>query len=218
MQNLARSKLLIYGLTAALAATELAIFSMALTPNVDATYRARYIDGTSQCWPLPVSGDYQLGSVLTASKTNPSPGLSNVLVCGWLDPEVEGVWAFGTEARLRFVVDGVRGPLESALLAASPSHRRAAPPQSIPVWLNGDLLATLQLDSEIPTPKHIAIPAARIPADGRLEITLTFPDARSPRSLDLGTDDRLIGAVLSQIQLVEQNTDERGSDSSGTAL
>lgn len=217
MQNLARSKLLIYGLTAALAATELAIFSMALTPNVDATYRARYIDGTSQCWPLPVSGDYQLGSVLTASKTNPSPGLSNVLVCGWLDPEAEGVWAFGSEARLRFVVDGVRGPLDLRL-SLQPFSPEGRPPQSIPVWLNGELLATLKLDSNMPSPQHIAIPVARIPADGRLEVTLTFPDARSPRSLDLGTDDRLIGAVLSQIQLVVQNTVERGSDSSGAAL
>jgi hypothetical protein len=217
MLSAAKPKLLIYGLATALAATELGILAIALTPDVDTLYRARYIDGTSQCWPLPVSGDYQLGSVLDAGKANPSPDLSNVLVCGWLDPETEGVWAFGSEARLRFVVDDVAAPLDLRL-RLKPFAPNGRPAQSVPVWLNGELLTTLRLDSDEPQTEHIPISPERLPADGRLDVILTFPDARSPRSLGLGTDDRLVGAVLSQIQLVEQDTDERGSDSSGTAL
>ena len=91
-----------YGLVAALATVELAIFAMALRPQVDATYRARYIDGTSQCWPLPAYGAYTLGIVLNAVQGDVSPGLGNILVCGWLDPAQEGIWSLGRESQLRF--------------------------------------------------------------------------------------------------------------------
>lgn len=211
------SRPLLYGLVGCLAAIELAILYGALHPEVDATYRARYIDGTSQCWPLPVSGAYQMGATLTASKASLSPGLKNVLVCGWLDPEVEGIWAFGTEARLRFQVTHPGSSLELRL-TLRPFAPAGRPAQSVPVSLNGTLLTTLQLEGEISKTETLAIPADRIPASGVLDLALTFPLARSPRSLGIGTDDRLIGGLLSQIQLVEQDTDERGSDSSGTAL
>ena len=190
-----------YGPVAALAAVELAIFAMALQPRVDAVYRARYIDGTSECWPLPVSGAYSLGEVLNAVEGAVSPGLGNILVCGWLDPAQEGIWSLGRESQLRFHL--VEPPASLVLhLDVQPYVPDGSPPQTIVISANGVALATLKLDATAATAQSIPIPASLpLSPAGTLDITFIYPAARAPESLGVSSDGRLLAIHLRSIQL-----------------
>lgn len=187
---------LLYGLAAAILAAEATVFGLALFPNVDPAYRAFYIDRTTDCYPLPVTGDYQLGSTLDFS--DPARALrARVARCGWRDPAQHGSWTDGQLSMLRFRLDPA---LVSDLVLTLDLHPYLHGPlqtQLVELTANGIALAPLTLRERKRSTVQLLVPAAAVAAgQGILDLELRFPNARSPYDLGLSPSDKRIYALF----------------------
>lgn len=165
-----------YGLAGLLLLSEAAIFAAALSPDVAPEYRAYYIDRSTDCYPLPVTGTYHLGERV-AFGAAPGSTRANLARCGWRDPEAQGSWSDGDRSMLRFAVAPQRADLLLEL-DAQPYLDSETRRQRIEVSANGHPLETLELTEPGRTTRRIGIPAEIVGANGWLDITLTYPDRR----------------------------------------
>ena len=190
-----------YGLAAVIGVAELAMLAIAFNPTVGPTYRARYIDGTSDCWLQPVSGEYALGTKLDASVTGDAAALRRLLRCGWFDPGANGTWSQGGETELRFRLDGPREALALELDLA-PFGIAFGLEQRVVVSAGGIELGSFTLATEPPSPHVIPIPATTpLTADGYLDIALALPDAVAPKSLGINQEPRRLAVRLISLRL-----------------
>lgn len=179
----------------ALVAFELVVLGMIAMPNVEAQYRAVYIERKSECWPREVSGAVEAGrhvSFLEADAEGPS---RHLLRCGWLRPEGTGTWSIGPEARLLLqVTPGRPAAIDLHLL---PFAKR----QRVTVTVNGEPLTEWELTKDSPRPQRLEVPAF---AHGKLELAFHFPDAVAPRDLGLANDRRKLAVRLLSLRLRPQ--------------
>ncbi len=173
---------------ASLIALEALVVAWAATPNVDPVYRAVYVDRTSDCYPLAVSGAYRLGERLSFATDGDADKRLAVTRCGFREPDRVGSWSDGKESRLRFRLD--RGAADLALeLELAPFISDAVTVQRVLVDANDTRVADLVLTE--PRLETISVPISRdllSPAEMVLDITLTYPDAISPLELGLSKD------------------------------
>lgn len=166
-----------YALAGLLLLLQAMIFVAALYPAVSPEYRAYYIDRTTDCYPLPVAGTYRLGDRVPFGAAAEGKRAS-LARCGWRDPEAAGSWSDGDRSMLRFAV--APQPADLVLeLNARPYLDPQTPRQRIEVSANGSPLETLELTEKGPTTRRLVIPAGVIGSTGWLDLTLTYPDARS---------------------------------------
>ena len=192
---------ILYGAAAALLLAEAAVFGLSLVPNVDPAYRAFYIDRTTDCYPLPVSGQYALGTWLGFDDAS-RPLRDSVTRCGWRDPAREGSWTDGQLTMLRFRI----GDLASDLvleIEARPYIDGQQKRQLVELSANGVALAPLRFNKPNTTTMQLAIPSAAVAAgNGLLDLELRFPNARSPYDLGLSpTDKRIYGLFVYKLRL-----------------
>lgn len=83
-----------------LALGELAVLALALSPDVDAAYRAYYTDRTTTCLDREVPGDYTLG-VTVSFRPDGAGQMTKIRVCGLDGPVDDGTHSVGTSSRLR---------------------------------------------------------------------------------------------------------------------
>ncbi len=171
---------------AGLAIFELTVLGLALTPNVSADYRAAFIDRTSDCWPRPASGEVAPGKRISFLKADADGPAVNVLVCGWIKPDGTGTWSNGPESRLLLQLQ----PERTARLAFDllPFLPKPVTRQRVEVSANGIALPGLELRQETARGQVIEVPGTAIGPDGRVALTLRFPDAISPREAGLNRD------------------------------
>lgn len=173
---------------AALFAGEAAVAAWAITPDVDPVYRAVYIERSSDCYPLEVTGDYTLGEQLSFTKAGGMAPIHAIARCGWREPTLQGTWSEGVESRLRFRLDA---PAKDLLLTLdlAPYVREGVVQQRIRIAANDTPLDELAFDEPGLASASIRIPAHLLgPAGSFLDITLTYPDATSPAALGIGKD------------------------------
>ena len=163
--------------------------SLVLHPNVDATYRAYYIDKSSDCWPHVTPAAYTLGQELTFID-GPGTRFDANKICGWFYPNDKGTWSYGSYSLLLFVYPPVGAPLPLTL-TASAMVSAAHPVQRVVVSGNGEALGTLSFDSVEPEVRTLAIPLALADAGGGLELRFDYPDARPGTELGPNEDGHL---------------------------
>jgi len=174
-----------YGLAGLLVLIQAAIFAAALAPSVAPAYRAYYIDRSTDCYPLPVSGSYRLGDRVSFGAASEGRR-ANLARCGWRDPEAQGSWSDGDRSMLRFAV--APKPTDLVLeLNVQPYLDTETVRQRIEVSANGAPLQTLELVEKSPVIQRIAIPSDIVGTAGWLDITLSYPDARPLTGADSGT-------------------------------
>lgn len=195
-----RRRLWNYGLALLLAAVQVTILTAALHPTVSDTYRARYIDGTSNCWEYNVSGQIVLGTRLAAADPSKQQ-IRTVLRCGWLTPERFGTWAVGEEAKLRFKLPATRPDLFLDLTLAAFAVDRGHE-QAVRISAGQQKLAEFILDRTFAVTRRIPVPSS-LPVDekGFVEITFGFPDAISGRQLGINRDTRRFAVRLFSLRL-----------------
>jgi hypothetical protein len=170
----------------ALVAFELGVFGMMLMPDVEPQYRAVYIDRTSDCWPLEVSGAVEPGRRISFVKTDAEGPSRHLLRCGWMSPEGTGTWSIGPESRLLLQVAGGRpATIDLELLPFAA--------QRVAVTVNGEPLTEWVLTKDSPRGQTLEVPPV---PDGRLELAFHFPDAVAPRDLGLSNDRRRLAIRL----------------------
>jgi hypothetical protein len=165
-----------YALVAILALFQLYVLWLVAHPDVPPDYNAYYIARTTTCLNQPVTGRY--GGGLVSFQPDGAALAKPVKVCGWEGPAGDGTHAVGTSSRLRFVADRpITDPnLHIELVAVKKGDRPTA--QRVGVSLNDTELAELSVGAEQSQTFTIPIPARLVAnADGRYELTLTFPDA-----------------------------------------
>lgn len=194
---------LAYGCAGILVLSELVVLAFALSPDVSPAYRARYIDGTSDCWQFPVSGEYELGTTMYATLANMSPGLRELMRCGWLETEPSGTWSRGSEAELRFQLEGERQDLVLELVLA-PFAAEFGLTQRVMVSAGEQELGRFTLHSQPVTRHRISVPATvPVSEDGKLDIQLNLPDAATPKSVGINNDPRRLAIRLVAVRLTE---------------
>lgn len=196
-----RLRITAYTLAGLLAGFEFTVLAFALNPTVTPTYRARYIDGTSDCWEYPASGEYELGITMQATLALQSPGLRDLLRCGWLATEPSGTWTRGGETQIRFHLDGPRQDLLLELEIA-PFAVEFGLTQRVIVSAGGTELQRVTLDTRPPSRHLIPVPATLpLDPDGNLDITLFLPDAATPKSVGINNDTRSLAIRLISLRL-----------------
>jgi len=164
---------------------EAAIFAVALVPSVDPDYRAYYLDRSTDCYPLPVSGAYRLGGRVSFGSASEGER-ANLARCGWRDPEAGGSWSDGSRSMLRFAIPPQ--PADLVLeLNVRPYLDAETPRQRIEVTANGTPLDTLELVEKGVATHRIAISSAIVGTAGQLDITFNYPDARALTGAGSGT-------------------------------
>jgi len=184
---------------ALVAALELYAASLILAPNVDAAYRAYYIDKTSDCWPHQTAAAYTLGTTLSFVDGKPNLFFPNK-ICGWFYPNDKGTWSYGSYSLLRFKFPPVAGGLKLTITAGAMVDA-THPVQRVAVSANGQALATLTFTGAAPQTQAVDIPAP-LAASGSLDLRFDYPDARSGRELGPNEDShlraiRMVALVLS---------------------
>lgn len=192
-----RRDTLLYGLAALLLAAEATILAVALKPSVDSLYRAYYIDKSTDCFPLPVTGTYTLGERVSFGADGAAPRAS-LARCGWRDPEQVGSWSDGDRSMLRFAVTTSSDLVLE--LNMQPYVDRDTTGQRVEVSVNGTSLGTLELAGRPAARKEIAIPAATVGTSGLLDVTFTYPDAKELAG-PAGTGSRVYAVYLYDLRL-----------------
>src|SRR5215475_10116069 len=93
----------LYAAAAAVALFELGVAWLSLHPNVNADYRAYYLDQTTTCLNEPATGDYVFGTEVMF-RSGYEKLVQPVRVCGWEGPVGDGLHAVGESSRLRFAL------------------------------------------------------------------------------------------------------------------
>lgn len=116
---------------------------------------------------------------------------------GWAEPEGTTRWSVGMKSEILFQVDRP-GP-SRLLLTMEPFRSRQHPSQRVRIDLNDQRLAELVLDRPGRLPHAIAVPAGVLQTHNVLRLIL--PDARSPASLGLSRDRRMLGVRVGALEL-----------------
>lgn len=191
---------LLYLLLVPVVVFEAAVAALALSPQVDDRFRAFFIDRTTDCWPLDVSGAYALGEPV--SLLPPKSGAqTDILRCGWLGPQDTGTWSTGRESRLRFAV--ADPPTDLLLdLELVPFVTLPQPVQTVRIDVNGRGIDTIQLEGNDPRHQILRIPRDVVDlGDERIDVDFRFPSAHSPASAGLNNDRRLLAIRLLSVTL-----------------
>ena len=191
---------LLYLLVVPVLLFEATVAALALMPRVEEPYRAFFVDRTTDCWRLDVSGAYAMGE--TVSFLPPKSGAQSALLrCGWLSAQDTGTWARGPEAELRIaVLDPPTGLVLDLELV--PFNTTERPVQTVRVFVNGKGLDTLQIEGT--EARHVVIP---IPAeyvalgDERVDVGFGFPSAYAPAEVGLNSDQRRLSVRLLSLRV-----------------
>jgi hypothetical protein len=116
---------------------------------------------------------------------------------GWAEPEAGRRWTVGTSADLYFAAEP-DGATRLVLILDAFVHRRQ-PAQRVRFELNGERLAEITVSDQGPRPVELTPPAGTLRSENVLRLLL--PDARSPASLGISRDTRVLGIRADTLEL-----------------
>jgi hypothetical protein len=149
---------------------------------------------------------YVLGERLSFGEGS---GDEDMLAGGWNEAESEGRWTSGPLAQLLLGVASSTtascGPDPHALeFLALPLLGAPARELRVELLANGHALATLRYGETNPgrTPVRVPIPMSVLGAKGELLLAWRIRDPRSPRELEISSDERPLGLYFQSLALV----------------
>jgi hypothetical protein len=126
-----------------------------------------------------------------------APEAAAFLGDGWAEPEGGRRWTEATSADLYFAAEPNRAPRLALVLDAF-LHRRL-PAQRVRFELNGERLAEITVSGPGRRPVELTPPPGTLKPQNVLRVLL--PDARSPASLGLSRDTRVLGIRADTLEL-----------------
>jgi len=147
---------------------------------------------------------YVLGRRLSFSEDEVDPYLGR----GWSGKENWGRWTEGKKAELLF---GLNQPVKSDLQLVIEGHGLVDEKhqQRLIIQANGHTVAqmTLSAQSPSPSPTPVIIPRALVGETGILRISLSTPDAISPKELGINNDERLLAVAFRTVTVAPSTQD-----------
>jgi hypothetical protein len=132
----------------------------------------------------------------TIDLTDPEAG--EYLWYGWSGAEKDLRWTDGREATVVFSLNDIRDMLIEIKMAPFLANPRPVE-QRLSLKLNNRMLETITLSDGVMRTYSAKLPKSLLGSQNVL--TFELPDAASPLSLKVGTDDRLLGIRVGQIRL-----------------
>lgn len=190
-----------YAVVAVAIAFELAVVWLMLNPRVPADYRAYYIDRTTTCLNQPVTGAYELGTIVSFRSEGRQSAMP-LRVCGWEGPAGDGTHAVGQSSRLRFALPADHAGALQLTLELVAIEREKQPWQRVVIEANDTEIDSVTAIGGDPFTVDLTIPAELVARHPQaLELSLHFPDATLMSPSDSDTRRRsikLLSARLSQ--------------------
>lgn len=167
-----------YALAAILAGSEIVILALALNPNVNADYRAFYIDRTTTCLNRDATGSYTLGQTVSF-RSDGAKRAASIKVCGWSGSAGDGTHSLGETSRLRLETP----PLGHGLAATLQMAAVIRPPQitqRVVISVNGVWAHAVTLSGKEPRTVSFVIPPAALGEAKALDIAFDYLDGIPP--------------------------------------
>ncbi|WP_419696685.1 hypothetical protein ACN2CC_14675 [Mesorhizobium muleiense] len=167
-----------YALAAVLAGSEIVILALALNPNVNADYRAFYIDQTTTCLNRDATGSYTLGQTVSF-RSDGAKRAASIKVCGWSGSAGDGTHSLGETSRLRVKIP----PLRDSLMATLQMAAVIRPPQitqRVVISVNGVRVHAETLSGKEPQTVSFVVPPAALGKADTLEIAFDYLDGIPP--------------------------------------
>ncbi|RJT41344.1 hypothetical protein D3227_05990 [Mesorhizobium waimense] len=167
-----------YSLAAVLAVSEIVILALALHPNVNADYRAYYIDRTTTCLNRDAIGSYSLGQTVSF-RSDGAKLAAGMIVCGWSGPVADGTHSLGETSRLRLQIPPLRNGLKATLQMAAVIR----PPQitqRVMISVHGVSVHKVTLSGKEPTTVSFVIPHAAFSNARTFEMAFDYLDGIPP--------------------------------------
>ncbi|ESZ34515.1 hypothetical protein X731_31150 [Mesorhizobium sp. L2C054A000] len=167
-----------YALALVLAVSEIIILALALNPDVNADYRAYYIDRTTTCLNRDAVGSYTPGQTVSF-RSDGAKQAAGMMVCGWSGPVADGTHSLGETSRLRLEIPSLSDEL-TATLQMSAVIRPPQTTQRVIISVNGVRVHEVTLSSKDPTTISFAIPHTAFASAKVLEVTFDYRDGIPP--------------------------------------
>ncbi|GLS36611.1 hypothetical protein GCM10010869_22020 [Mesorhizobium tianshanense] len=190
-----------YALAAILAGSEIVILALALNPNVNADYRAYYIDRTTTCLNRDATGSYTLGQTVSF-RSDGAKQAASIKVCGWSGSAGDGTHSLGETSRLRLEIP----PLGHGLAATLQMAAVIRPPQitqRVVISVNGVRAHAVTLSGKEPRTISFVIPPAALGKADTLEIAFDYLDGIPPTPAASNIYKRSIKLVSFRLDAVE---------------
>jgi hypothetical protein len=191
-----------YALAAVLGAAEIIILALALNPNVNADYRAFYIDRTTTCLNRDATGSYTVGQTVSF-RSDGAKQAASIKVCGWSGSAGDGTHSLGETSRLRLKMP----PLGLGLAATLQMAAVIRPPQitqRVVISVNGVRAHAVTLSGKQPRTVSFVIPPALGKAD-TLEIAFDYLDGIPPTPAASNIYKRSIKLVSFRLDAIEMD-------------
>ncbi len=121
---------------------------------------------------------------------------------GWSEPEAWGIWTEGAEAQLEFRLNQEIASDLRLIADAYGFVHPAHPQQTIDIVVNGTRVAKWVFRlSETSGAREAGIPRSLIGADRMVRISFVVASPKSPQSVGLSNDKRMLGMAISNMKL-----------------
>ncbi|MER8840757.1 hypothetical protein [Mesorhizobium sp. M0684] len=150
------------------------MLALALNPDVNADYRAYYIDRTTTCLNRDAVGSYTLGETVSF-RSDGAKKATGMMVCGWSGPVADGTHSLGETSRLRLDIlplrDGLTATLQMAAVIRPPQIT-----QRVVISVNGVRVHAVTLSGKEPRTVSFVIPPAALGEAKTLDIAFDYLD------------------------------------------
>ena len=167
-----------YVVAAVLAVSEIVILALALNPDVNADYRAYYIDRTTTCLNRDALGSYTVGQRVSF-RSDGAKQTAGMIVCGWSGPVADGTHSLGETSRLRMEIpplrDGLTATLQMAAVIRPPQMT-----QRVLISVNGIPIHKVTLSGKEPTTVSFLIPHTAFANAKALDMAFDYLDGIPP--------------------------------------
>ncbi|MET3582321.1 hypothetical protein ABID19_005380 [Mesorhizobium robiniae] len=190
-----------YALATVLAGSEIVILALALNPNVNADYRAYYIDRTTTCLNRDAIGGYILGQTVSF-RSDGAKQAASMKVCGWSGPAGDGTHSLGETSRLRVGIP----PLGHGLAATLQMAAVIRPPQitqRVVISVNGVRAHAVTLSGKEARIVSFVIPPAALGESKALDIAFDYLDGIPQTPAASNIYNRAIKLVSFRLDAVE---------------
>lgn len=152
--------------------------------------------------PAAPSNTYTLGEVINFGRAGRSDRFKRG---GWGETEKDYTWTNGHSAKLAFTIADADQPLRLRMRLAGFTNPPVLTYQPVEVLVNDETMADWEVSD---AGDFVALIPAEVANHEQLIVTLRTPEAISPKVLDVGEDNRVLGVSVRELEITKPDEEE----------